>query len=76
MVCVCRYINDSEITESRTAFVQSSSYGVWKLTLKDVSTDMTGKYTCKIANDLGATETSASYSVHSNLTKLNCYEFC
>lgn len=63
-----RLFNDSEITESRTAFVQSSSYGVYNLTLKDVSSDMTGKYTCKIANELGTTETSASYSVHSNVT--------
>lgn len=58
-----RFLNDVEITESRKEFTQSSHYGAWKLTLKDVTSELAGKYTCKIQNDLGAAETSASYTV-------------
>jgi hypothetical protein len=52
-----------EIDEKRTEFSKSSYYGQWKLTIKEITSELAGKYTCKINNDHGEVETSATYTV-------------
>lgn len=53
-----------EITETRSEFTKVESDDGIKLVIKEVSSDLSGKYTCKVVNDLGETETSAKLTVN------------
>jgi ABC-type molybdate transport system substrate-binding protein len=60
---LCRYLNDIEITEKKTEFSQEEDENDYKLVIKNVSTDMAGKYTCKVINDLGTSDTTSNLTV-------------
>ncbi|XP_069669104.1 obscurin isoform X4 [Periplaneta americana] len=58
------YINDIEITEKRTEFVREEDEdNNYKLILKQATKDLAGKYTCKVINDLGTSETISNFTV-------------
>lgn len=58
-----------EINETRTEFTRMESDDGVKLIIKEVTSELSGQYSCKLSNDLGATQTSAKLTV-------NCKQFC
>lgn len=61
----CRYLGDVEITESQNEFEKSvDEDGNYKLKIKEANSDLHGKYTLKLSNELGATENSADVTVN------------
>lgn len=58
-----RYLDEMEISETRSEFTRVESDDGIKLVIKEVSSELSGQYTCKVANDLGGTETSAKLTV-------------
>jgi hypothetical protein len=60
---LCRYLNDIEITEKKAEFGREEDENDHKLIIKNVSTDLAGKYTCKVINDLGTSDTSSNLTV-------------
>lgn len=53
-----------EISETRSEFTRVESDDGIKLIIKEVASDLSGKYTCKLSNELGAAETSAKLTVN------------
>lgn len=53
-----------EISETRSEFTRLESDDGFKLVIKEVSSELSGQYTCKVLNELGATETSAKLTVN------------
>ena len=58
-----------EINETRTEFTRMESDDGVKLIIKEVTSELSGQYSCKLSNDLGATQTNAKLTV-------NCKQFC
>lgn len=58
-----------EISETRTEFTRVESDDGFKLVIKEVASELSGQYTCKVVNELGATETSAKLTVNCRLFK-------
>lgn len=57
-------MDETEITEKRTEYTKIEEGDNYKLIIKEVTTELKGKYTCKVTNDLGSTETSAKLTVN------------
>lgn len=53
-----------EISETRSEFTRLESDDGFKLVIKEVTSELSGQYTCKVVNELGATETSAKLTVN------------
>ena len=58
-----RYLNDIEITEKKTEFSHEEDENEYKLIIKNVAADLAGKYTCKVINDLGTSDTASNFTV-------------
>lgn len=58
------YLGDVEITEKKSVFTRVDSGTTHKLILKEASAEMSGKYTCKVSNELGADSCSATFTVN------------
>ncbi len=59
------------ITEERKEFSRTEEKGTYSLIIKEVSSELSGKYTVKIANDLGTVQSSAILSVMCKF-QVNC----
>lgn len=53
-----------EITEKRSEFTRVEEEDGLKLVIKEVTSELSGKYTCKVTNEHGETETSAKLTVN------------
>lgn len=58
-----RYLNDIEITEKKTEFTHVEDENNYKLIIREVTTDLAGKYACKVINDLGTSDTASNFTV-------------
>ncbi|XP_064214163.1 obscurin isoform X6 [Tribolium castaneum] len=58
------YLDEMEITETKTEFTRVDSDDGVKLVIKEVNSELSGKYTCKLSNECGSTETSAKLTVN------------
>ncbi|XP_071443881.1 protein Obscurin isoform X2 [Hetaerina americana] len=57
------YLDEVEITEKKTEYTRIEEGDNFKLVIREVKTEMSGKYSCKIFNDLGSSESSCTFSV-------------
>ncbi|PNF42104.1 Obscurin [Cryptotermes secundus] len=57
------FLNDIEITEKKTEFTREEDENNYKLIIKKVTTDLAGKYECKVINDLGTIDTACNFTV-------------
>jgi hypothetical protein len=60
---LCRFLNDIEITEKKTEFTREEDENNYKLIINKVTTDLAGKYACKVINDLGTIDTVCNFTV-------------
>ncbi|XP_068917953.1 obscurin isoform X7 [Tenebrio molitor] len=58
------YLDEMEITETKTEFTRIESDDGAKLVIKEVTSELSGKYTCKLSNECGNAETSAKLTVN------------
>lgn len=58
------YLDEMEITETRNEFTRIETDNGAKLVIKEVSSQLSGQYSVKVANDLGFTESSAKLTVN------------
>ncbi|XP_038208121.1 obscurin isoform X4 [Zerene cesonia] len=58
------YLGDVEITEKKTVYSRVDNGSTHKLILKEVSAEMSGQYTCKVSNELGADSCQATFTVN------------
>ncbi|XP_076264329.1 obscurin isoform X29 [Rhynchophorus ferrugineus] len=58
------YLDEVEIQETRSEFTRIESDDGVKLVIKEVSSELSGQYTCKLSNELGNAETSAKLTVN------------
>ncbi|KAG7203298.1 hypothetical protein KM043_010391 [Ampulex compressa] len=58
------FLGDVEITEKRTEYTRIEEGDNCKLIMKEVKTEMKGKYTCKVKNEFGETESSSNLTVN------------
>ncbi|CAK1544365.1 unnamed protein product [Leptosia nina] len=58
------YLGDVEITEKKTIYSRVDNGSTHKLILKEVSAEMSGQYTCKVSNELGADSCQATFTVN------------
>ncbi|KAG8233550.1 hypothetical protein J437_LFUL013762, partial [Ladona fulva] len=58
------YLDEVEITEKKTEYTRIEEGDNYKLIIREVTTETSGKYSCKVFNDLGSTESSCSFTVH------------
>lgn len=59
-----------EISETRSEFTRIESDNGSKLVIKEVTSELSGQYSCKVINDLGSTESSAKLTVNCMLILL------
>lgn len=64
MLLFSRFLDEMEISETRSEFTRLESDDGFQLVIKEVSSELSGQYTCKVVNELGATETSAKLTVN------------
>ena len=64
------FIDEIEITEERKEFTKSHDpdTGTYSLTLKEIRSDLSGKYSVQLSNELGSVKSSAVLSVQCELT--------
>ncbi|XP_050295068.1 obscurin-like isoform X13 [Anthonomus grandis grandis] len=58
------YLDEMEIQETRAEFTRIESDDGVKLVIKEVSSELSGQYTCKLSNECGNAETSAKLTVN------------
>ncbi|XP_023017381.2 obscurin isoform X4 [Leptinotarsa decemlineata] len=58
------YLDEVEIKETRTEFTRLESDDGVSLIIKEVSSELSGQYTCKLSNECGTAETSAKLTVN------------
>ncbi|XP_044758879.1 obscurin isoform X8 [Coccinella septempunctata] len=58
------YLDEMEITETKSEFTSIEYDDGVKLVIKEVSSSLSGKYTCKLSNECGEAETSAKLTVN------------
>ncbi|XP_049875611.1 obscurin isoform X4 [Pectinophora gossypiella] len=58
------YLGDMEITEKKSVFTRVDTGNTHKLILKEVSAEYSGKYSCKVSNDLGSDSCEATFTVN------------
>lgn len=59
------FIGDVEITETKKEFTRVEEGDNYKLIIKEVKTELSGKYTCKLKNEYGANSSSSNLTVNS-----------
>lgn len=59
------YLGDVEITETRKEYTRIEEGDNYKLIIKEVKTELSGKYTCKVKNEFGENESSSTLTVES-----------
>ncbi|XP_024939523.1 obscurin isoform X4 [Cephus cinctus] len=59
------FLGDVEITETRKEYTRIEEGDNYKLIIKEVKTELSGKYTCKVKNEFGESESSSSFTVNS-----------
>lgn len=57
------FLDEVEISETRKEFTRIEADDGLKLIIKEVSSELSGQYSCKITNELGSTESSAKLTV-------------
>ncbi|XP_046395296.1 obscurin isoform X2 [Ischnura elegans] len=57
------YLDEVEITEKKTEYTRVEEGDNFKLIIREVTTEMSGKYSCKVFNDFGSSDSSCSFSV-------------
>lgn len=64
------FFEEVEITEERKEFVRSQdpATGTYSLTLKEVRSDLSGKYSVQLSNELGTVKSSAVLSVQCKIS--------
>ncbi|RZB39359.1 muscle M-line assembly protein unc-89-like [Asbolus verrucosus] len=58
------FLDEMEITQTKTEFTRLESDDGVQLIIKEVSSQLSGKYTCKLSNECGDAETSAKLTVN------------
>ncbi|CAG9826978.1 unnamed protein product [Diabrotica balteata] len=58
------YLDEVEIKETRTEFTRIESDDGASLIIKEVTSQLSGQYTCKLSNECGGVETSAKLTVN------------
>ncbi|CAG9815908.1 unnamed protein product, partial [Phaedon cochleariae] len=58
------YLDEMEVQETRTEFTRIEYDDGVKLVIKEVSSELSGQYTCKLSNECGGAETSARLTVN------------
>ncbi|KAI5632857.1 immunoglobulin i-set domain-containing protein [Phthorimaea operculella] len=58
------YMGDVEITEKKSVFTRVDAGNTHKLILKEVSAEYSGKYSCKVENELGSDSCEATFTVN------------
>lgn len=58
------YLDEMEISETRSEFTRIESDDGIKLLIKEVTSELSGQYSCKLSNDHGFTESSAKLTVN------------
>ncbi|XP_017774924.1 PREDICTED: muscle M-line assembly protein unc-89 isoform X2 [Nicrophorus vespilloides] len=58
------FLDEVEIQETRTEYTKIEADDGLKLVIKEVGSELSGKYTCKVINELGETSTSAKLTVN------------
>ncbi|CAH1180870.1 unnamed protein product [Phyllotreta striolata] len=58
------YLDEVEIKETRTEFTRLEMDDGVKLVIKEVTSELSGQYTCKLSNECGGAETSAKLTVN------------
>ncbi|CAH1108368.1 unnamed protein product [Psylliodes chrysocephalus] len=58
------YLDEVEIKETRTEFTRVEVDDGVKLVIKEVTSELSGQYTCKLSNECGGAETSAKLTVN------------
>ncbi|GLG93475.1 Obscurin [Gryllus bimaculatus] len=58
------FLNEVEITEKKTEYTRIEEGDNYKLIIKEVTTETSGKYTCKLVNDMGSNESSSQFTVN------------
>ncbi|XP_075215544.1 obscurin isoform X3 [Lycorma delicatula] len=57
--------DEVEITEKVTEFTRVEEGDNYKLVIKEVTKELSGKYTCKVVNELGENTSSSTFTVYS-----------
>lgn len=57
------FLGDVEITEKRTEYTRVEEGDNYKLVIKEVKTELKGRYTCKVANEYGENSSSSDLTV-------------
>lgn len=70
-----RFLDEVEIKETRAEFTRVESDDGVQLIIKEVTSELSGQYTCKLSNECGGAETTAKLTVnckslHSSVTTL------
>ena len=58
------FLGDVEITETRKEFTRVEEGDNYKLIIKEVKTELSGTYTCKLNNEYGANSSSSKLTVN------------
>ncbi|XP_022117643.2 obscurin isoform X5 [Pieris rapae] len=58
------YLGDVEITEKKSVYSRVDNGSTHKLILKEVTAEMSGQYSCRVTNDLGADSCQATFTVN------------
>ncbi|CAH2103000.1 unnamed protein product [Euphydryas editha] len=58
------YVGDVEITEKKSVYTRVDNGSSHKLILKEVSAELSGRYTCKVTNELGEDSCEATFTVN------------
>ncbi|KAL1518226.1 hypothetical protein ABEB36_001883 [Hypothenemus hampei] len=58
------YLDEVEIKETRAEFTRMESDDGVQLVIKEVTSELSGQYTCKLSNECGQAETSAKLTVN------------
>ncbi|XP_022920655.2 obscurin isoform X3 [Onthophagus taurus] len=58
------FLDEMELSETRSEFTRVESDDGVQLVIKEVTTELSGVYSCKLVNELGGTETSAKLTVN------------
>lgn len=58
------YLDEMEISETRSEFTRIESDDGMKLVIKELTSELSGQYSVKLSNDLGFTQSSAKLTVN------------
>ncbi|XP_063549020.1 obscurin isoform X3 [Cydia strobilella] len=57
------YLGDVEISEKKSVYTRVDNGSTHKLILKEVTSELSGQYSCKVSNDLGEDSCQATFTV-------------